>query len=144
MAEEMLTPGDGQVRAMILLMTNPVRSAANSAQLEDAFSRLDLLVAVDFYVNETTPHAHVILPTPSPAELASYELGLYLLSVRNVAKWSDPAVPAPREVPETWQVLSSLAARLMGLGGVPAVDVDDFVFRSSRKGRSPRTAGGRG
>jgi len=75
MAEEMLTPGDGQVRAMILLMTNPVRSAANSAQLEEAFSRLDFLVAIDFYINETTRHAHIILPTPSPAEQANYEIG---------------------------------------------------------------------
>ena len=95
MAEEMLTPGDGQVRAMILLMTNPVRSAANSEQLERAFAGLDFLVAVDFYINETTRHAHLILPTPSPAEQASYEVGLYLLSVRNVAKWSWPAVAPP-------------------------------------------------
>src|SRR5262249_61345561 len=73
MAEEMLTPGDGQVRAMILLMTNPLRSAANSRALEEAFSKLDFLVAVDFYINETTRHAHVILPTPSPAEQANYE-----------------------------------------------------------------------
>jgi anaerobic selenocysteine-containing dehydrogenase len=129
MAEEMLTPGDGQVRAMVLLMTNPVRSAANSAQLEEAFSRLDFLVAVDFYLNETTRHAHVILPTPSPAELSGYELGFYQLSVRNVAKWSWPAVPRPPDAPETWEVLAEIGARLMGLGGVPLKDVDDFVFR---------------
>jgi anaerobic selenocysteine-containing dehydrogenase len=62
MAEEILTPGDGQVRAMFLLMTNPLRSAANSTQLERAFAQLDLLVAVDFYINETTRHADFILP----------------------------------------------------------------------------------
>jgi anaerobic selenocysteine-containing dehydrogenase len=134
MAEEMLTPGDGQVRAMILLMTNPVRSAANSEQLERAFAGLDFLVAVDFYVNETTRHAHVILPTPSPAELASYEVGLYLLSVRNVAKWSWAAVPPPPGTPETWEVLSAIGARLMGLGGMPAQDVDDFVLRQFAEG----------
>jgi anaerobic selenocysteine-containing dehydrogenase len=134
MAEEMLTPGDGQVRAMILLMTNPLRSAANSAELEAAFSRLDFLVAIDFYINETTRHAHVILPTPSPAELASYELGFYLLSVRNMAKWSWPVVPPPREAPETWQVLSNLAARLMGFGGMPEPVVDDFIFRKLAEG----------
>ena len=128
MAEEMSTPGEGQVRAMVLLMTNPVRSAANSAELEQAFSQLDFLVAVDFYINETTRHAHIILPTPSPAELASYEVGLYTLSVRNVAKWSWPAVPAPPEMPHTWQVLSNLGARLMGLGEMPDKMVDDFVF----------------
>jgi anaerobic selenocysteine-containing dehydrogenase len=87
MAEEMLTPGEGQVRAMILLMTNPLRSAANSRQLEAAFAGLSFLVAVDFYINETTRFAHVILPTSSPAAQPNYEFGLYHLSVRNVAKW---------------------------------------------------------
>jgi anaerobic selenocysteine-containing dehydrogenase len=134
MAEEMLTPGDGQVRAMILLMTNPVRSAANSAQLEEALAQLDFLVAVDFYINESTRHAHLILPTPSPAEQANYEVGLYLLSVRNVAKWSWPAVPAPAGAPETWQVLSNIAARLLGLSALPERAVDDFVLRKFAEG----------
>jgi anaerobic selenocysteine-containing dehydrogenase len=134
MAEEMLTPGPGQVRAMILLMTNPLRSAANSAQLERAFAGLDFLVAVDFYLNETTRHAHIILPTPSPAEQASYEVGLYLLSVRNVAKWSWPAVEPPPDTPATWQVLSRLAASLMGLGALPAQAVDDVILRTFATG----------
>jgi anaerobic selenocysteine-containing dehydrogenase len=134
MAEEMLTPGAGQVRAMILLMTNPLRSAANSAQLERAFAGLDFLVAVDFYLNETTRHAHLILPTPSPAEQAGYEVGLYLLAVRNVAKWSERAVAPPPETPETWQVLSRLAAILMGLGKLPAQAVDDLILRRFAEG----------
>jgi anaerobic selenocysteine-containing dehydrogenase len=134
MAEEMLTPGPGQVRAMLLLMTNPLRSAANSEQLERAFAGLDFLVAVDFYLNETTRHAHLILPTPSPAEQASYEVGLYLLSVRNVAKWSWPAVPKPPDAPETWQVLSKLSAILMGLGALPAQAVDDVILRRFAEG----------
>src|SRR5262245_13322630 len=134
MAEEMLTPGPGQVRAMILLMTNPLRSAANSEQLERAFAGLEFFVAIDFYINETTRHAHLILPTPSPAEQANYELGLYLLSVRNVAKWSSPAVPAPPEVPQTWQVLSKIAAALMGLGAAPEQAVDDLILRVYAQG----------
>src|SRR5581483_9600701 len=134
MAEEMLTPGDGRVRAMVLLMTNPVRSAANSEQLERAFKDLDFLVAIDFYINETTRHAHVILPTPSPAEQANYEVGFYLLSVRNVAKWSTAAVPPPAGTPETWEVLAQIGARLMGLAGVPLKDVDEFVFRKFAEG----------
>jgi anaerobic selenocysteine-containing dehydrogenase len=133
-AEEMLTPGDGQVRAMVTLMTNPVRSAANSAQLDQAYSQLDFFVAVDFYINETTRHAHVILPTPSPAELPGYEIGLYNLSVRNVAKWSWAVVPPPPGQPETWQVLSALAARLMGMADVPEKVVDDFIFQRFAEG----------
>jgi anaerobic selenocysteine-containing dehydrogenase len=129
MAEEILTPGDGQVRAMILLMTNPLRSAANSEQLEAAFARLDFLVAVDFYLNETTRHAHLILPTPSPAEQANYEFGLYHLSVRNVAKWSSPAVPPPPGSPEAWQVLLRLSAIFMGKVDQPEKEIDDLIFQ---------------
>jgi len=110
-------------------MTNPLRSAANSDQLERAFAGLDFFVAIDFYINETTRHAHLILPTPAPSEQSGYEVALYLLSVRNVAKWSWAAVPAPPERPETWQVFSAIAARLLGMGHLPEQAVDDFVFR---------------
>lgn len=134
MAEEMLTPGEGQVRAMILLMTNPVRSAANSEQLERAFAGLDFMVAIDFYINESTRHAHIILPTPSPAEQSNYEVGLYTLSVRNIAKWSWAAMPTESGVPETWEVLSNIGARLMGMGGMPAQMIDDFILRRFAEG----------
>ena len=128
MAEEILTPGEGQVRAMILVMTNPLRSAANSAQLEAAFSQLDFLVAIDIYINETTRHAHLILPTPTPAEQSNYEFGLYHLSVRNMAKWSSPAVSPPAGVPEAWQVLLKLSAPFLGMGDGSIKDIDDTVF----------------
>lgn len=133
MAEEILTPGDGQVRAMFLLMTNPLRSAANSAQLEQAFAQLDLLVAVDFYLNETTRYADFILPTPTAAEHEHYDVGMYCLSVRNVAKWSPAALPARdqhgEEIPHTWEILANLGARLMGFGGASLADIDELVLR---------------
>lgn len=127
LAEEMRTPGEGQVRAMILLMTNPVCSAANSQQLDEAFSNLDFLVAVDFYINETTRHADIILPTPAATEHAGYEVGLYLLAVRNVAKWSWPAVATDDGTQDSWQVLLNLGARLMGLEDLSEQELDDLV-----------------
>jgi anaerobic selenocysteine-containing dehydrogenase len=129
MAEEMLTPGEGQVRAMILLMTNPLRSAANSGRLEAAFRGLDFLVAVDFYVNETTRLADIILPTPSPAEQPNYEFGLYHLSVRNVAKWSWAAVEPPAGAMPAWEVLLRLGAMFLGAHGLSTKSVDDLLFR---------------
>jgi anaerobic selenocysteine-containing dehydrogenase len=128
MAEEILTPGEGQVRAMILIMTNPLRSAANSAQLEAAFAQLDFLVAIDIYLNETTRHAHLILPTLTPAEQANYEFLLYHLSVRNIAKWSSPAVSPPAGMPEAWHVLLRLSALFLGMSDKLLTDVDDTVF----------------
>jgi anaerobic selenocysteine-containing dehydrogenase len=128
MAEEILTAGQGQVRAMILLMTNPLRSAANSAELERAFASLDFLVAVDFYINETTRCADIILPTPSPAEQPCYEFGLYHLPVRNVTKWSRQAVDSAPESPPAWEVLLRLAALLTGMNGHSVREMDDVIF----------------
>jgi len=129
MAEEILTPGEGQVRAMVLLMTNPLCSAANSEELTRAFEDLDLLVAVDFYLNESTRHADFILPTPSAGEEESYEIGLYNLAVRDVAKWSERGVAPPPDAQSAWQVLSRLGAGLMGMADVPPQAVDDFVLK---------------
>ena len=128
MAEEILTPGDGQVRAMITLMTNPVRSTANSDQMDVAFASLEFFVAVDFYINETTRHAHLILPTPTAAEQSYYELGLYQLAIRNFTKWSPAAVSPPPGTPEAWQVMLKLSGIFMGMADRPLKDVDDAVF----------------
>src|SRR5262249_17088316 len=129
MAEEILTPGDGQVRAMILVMTNPLRSAANSQQLEAAFSHLDFLVAVDFYINETTRHAHLILPTPSPVEHANYEWGPYHLSFRTVPNCWWSAFPPPPDAPDAWEVLLRLRAIFMGMLDRSLQNIDEVVFR---------------
>ncbi|HYB98035.1 MAG TPA: molybdopterin oxidoreductase family protein [Candidatus Limnocylindrales bacterium] len=129
MCEEMLTPGPGQVRAMILLATNATVSAANSARLTEAFAGLDYLVCIDFYINETTRLANVILPPPSYVEHSGYELALYLLSVRDVAKWYSEAVPPPQGAQQSWQILLTLSAHLLGMGGAPLQMMDDFVLR---------------
>ncbi|HEY6178208.1 MAG TPA: molybdopterin-dependent oxidoreductase, partial [Kofleriaceae bacterium] len=62
MAEEITTPGDGQLKAVNSVATNPVLSAPNGAQLASALDQLELMVSVDIYLNETTRHADVILP----------------------------------------------------------------------------------
>src|SRR5262249_13143603 len=106
----------------------PLRSAANSRQLEAAFAGLTFLVAVDFYINETTRFAHVILPTASPAAQPNYEFGLYPLSLRNLVKWASP-VPAPAQAPAAGLVLARLSGILMGMPDQSAEEIDDVVFR---------------
>ena len=100
LAEEIETPGEGQVRALITVAGNPILSTPNSGRLERAVEGLDLMVSIDIYVNETTRHADVILPAPEPLEKAHYDLALYQLSTRNVANYSPRRLRArgPRRV----------------------------------------------
>src|ERR671914_790862 len=112
LAEEIDTPGEGQVRALITLAGNPARSTPNSARIEAALESLDLYVAVDIYVNETTRHADVILPVPSPVQRSHYDLAFYQLSIRNVANYSPPVLES--DIPDEWVTLLRLAAIAAG------------------------------
>ena len=122
LAEEIDTPGEGQVRALVTLAGNPLVSTPNAERLARAVEGLDLVISIDIYVNETTRHADVILPAPEPLEKAHYDLALYQLAVRNVANYS-PAV-FESEVPAEWRTLLRLAALIAGQG--PDADVDAF------------------
>jgi len=114
LAEEIETPGEGQVRALITLAGNPARSTPNSGRLESALETLDLYVAVDVYVNETTRHADVILPVPSPLQRSHYDLAFYQLSIRNVANYSPPVLAPDPSVPDEWATLLRLTAIAAG------------------------------
>jgi anaerobic selenocysteine-containing dehydrogenase len=114
LAEEIETPGEGQLRALITLAGNPARSTPNSSRIERALESLELCVAIDIYVNETTRHADVILPVPSPLQRSHYDLAFYQLSVRNVANYSAPVLAPDPDVPDEWVTLLRLAAVAAG------------------------------
>ena len=90
LADEILTPGDGQIRAMITIAGNPVLSAPGGARLEDAFASLDFMVSVDIYLNETTRHADIILPATTGLEVPHFDVFFNSFAVRNTAKFSEP------------------------------------------------------
>ncbi|MCL4265264.1 MAG: molybdopterin oxidoreductase family protein [Anaerolineae bacterium] len=118
MAEEILTPGEGQIRGMITVAGNPVLSTPNGGQLDEALAQLDFMVAIDIYINETTRHANIILPTTTGLETEHYDLVFHLLAVRNTAKYS-PALFEPEEgMLHDWQVLGELRRRLEGGGPI--------------------------
>lgn len=126
LADEILTPGDGQVRALITVCGNPCLSTPNAARLEEALGQLDFMMSLDVYLNETSRHADVILPGPTPLERPHYDLALYQLAVRNVANWT-PAV-LPTDVPQEWETLLRLTGIVMGMGAAPDLAaLDDFV-----------------
>ncbi|MCB0579352.1 MAG: molybdopterin oxidoreductase family protein [Phaeodactylibacter sp.] len=95
LAEEIETPGEGQIRALLTVAGNPVLSTPNGARLDEALAGLEHMVCIDFYLNETTRHASVILPPPSPLERAHYDVAFQHLAVRNTAKFSDPLFEPP-------------------------------------------------
>lgn len=123
LAEDIDTPGDGQIRALVTVSGNPVLSTPNGARLAAALDGLDYMISVDIYLNETTRHADLVLPTTSPLEHDNYDLLLYNLAVRNVAKFSPASIEPAPEAKHDWEILLSLAAPLMGLpGDVRALD----------------------
>jgi anaerobic selenocysteine-containing dehydrogenase len=129
LAEEIETPGEGQVRALITVAGNPILSTPNSGRLEGAVEGLDFMLSIDIYVNETTRHADVILPAPQPLEKAHYDLAFYQLSARNVANYSPPVFE--REGPAEWEVFMRIAGVIAGQG--PNADVelfDDMVIQT--------------
>jgi len=116
LAEEIDTPGDGQVRALVTHAGNPVLSTPNGARLARAIVGLDFFVAVDFYVNETTRLAHVILPPTGPLERDHYDVAFNVLAVENVARYSPPMVPRAADARHDWEILNALTWRLAGGG----------------------------
>lgn len=112
MADEILTPGDGQIRAMIIHAGNPVLSVPNGPRLEQAFGQLDLLVSIDIYRNETSRFAHYILPPTGPLEHGHFELALHSVAVRNTVKYSPPLLAPPGDALHDWQILAELTARI--------------------------------
>lgn len=109
LAEECLTPGDGQVRALVTVAGNPVLSTPNGRQLEQALGALDFMVSIDFYVNETTRHAHLILPPTAGLEHDHYDLIFHHLAVRNTARWSPPLFERPAGTRHDWEIFNGLA-----------------------------------
>ena len=114
LAEEIDTPGEGQIRALITQAGNPLVSTPNSDRLERAVEGLDFMLSIDIYVNETTRHADVILPAPGPLEKSQYDLALYQLAARNVANYS-PAI-LESELPAEWRTLARLTGIVSGQG----------------------------
>ena len=123
LAEEILTPGEGQVRALITGAGNPVLSTPNGQQLDKALASLEFMVSVDFYLNETTRHADVILPPTAPMEHDHYDLALSVFAVRNVTRYSAPAFEKPEGAMHDWEIMSEAGnylARALGVDPRPS------------------------
>ncbi|UHJ57463.1 molybdopterin oxidoreductase family protein [Mycolicibacterium fortuitum] len=131
LAEEIDTAGEGQIKAMITIAGNPVLSAPDGDRLDKALERVEFMLSVDPYLNETTRHADVILPPPPPSRSAHFDVALNNLAVRNNVRYSPPALPLDGR-PDEPEILSRLALILYGVGydGDPAL-VDAQVIATT-------------
>ncbi len=137
LAEEIQTPGDGQVKALITIASNPALSSPNGPRLAAAMDELEFMVSVDIYVNETSRHADVILPGTSPLEDSHYDVAFSQLSYRNHARYSHPVFPRAADRPEEWQVLLRLIGIIQGKGEADINLIDDELLMDDLR----RTAG---
>ena len=112
MAEEMLTEGEGQVKGLVTVAGNPVLSTPNGRQMDQGLEGLDFMVAIDFYLNETTRHANIILPPVSPLEREHYDVIFHLLAVRNTARYAPALFEPPKSAKHDWQIFHELEQRL--------------------------------
>ncbi len=117
LADEILTPGTGQIRALVTHAGNPVLSAPDGRRLDRALGDLEFMVAIDLYLNETTRHADIILPPAGPLEQGHYDLIFNMLAVRNVARYSPPMLPLPATARQDFDILAELARRLSSTRG---------------------------
>ncbi|WP_111508054.1 molybdopterin-dependent oxidoreductase [Mycobacterium kyogaense] len=131
LAEEIETPGDGQITAMITIAGNPVLSAPDGDRLDKALDSVAFMISVDPYLNETTRHADVILPPPPPSRSPHFDVALNALAIRNNARYSPPALPLDGR-PSEAEILSRLALVVFGMGqdADPAL-VDEQVIATT-------------
>jgi anaerobic selenocysteine-containing dehydrogenase len=112
LSEEILADGPRRVRALLTLAGNPVLSTPNGGQLDRALASLDFMVSIDFYLNETTRHADLILPPTGPLEHDHYDLAFHVLAVRNTARYSPSVFEPAADTRHDWQILGELQRRL--------------------------------
>lgn len=112
LADEILTSGEGQIKAMVSVAGNPVVTTPNADQLDKAFESLEFYVAVDIYINATTRHADIILPGCTALEIAQYDVSFHNLAVRNTVKYSPPLFEKEDYQKDDWEILQELTARL--------------------------------
>jgi anaerobic selenocysteine-containing dehydrogenase len=112
LADEILTPGEGQIKALITIAGNPVLTTPNGRKLEQALEQLELQVAIDFYQNETSSQADYILPPTTSLEHSHFDLIFNALASRNIVRYSPAVVEAPKESYEDWEIMLELWSRI--------------------------------
>ncbi len=127
MAEEIDTPGEGQIKGLVTCAANPVLSAPGSDRLDAALPLLECMVSFDNYLNETTRHAHLIFPSPSFLESPHFDMWSWIFSLTSGGHYSTPIFATP-DRPEHWRVIARVGAILAGNPDADIDVMDDTYF----------------
>jgi anaerobic selenocysteine-containing dehydrogenase len=137
LAEEIATPGNGQLKGLITIAGNPAISAPDAARLSEALPMLECMISVDNYLNETTRHAHVLLPGLSALEQPHYDEMIWSWATRSGGNFS-PAVFPRDDRPHESEILTRLGAMVAGAHNddidVKAFDDGFFTALAQAKG----------
>ncbi|MEV0412216.1 molybdopterin-dependent oxidoreductase [Streptomyces sp. NPDC050448] len=142
LAEEIETPGDGRIRALVVIAANPVLSAPDGQRLDAALAGLDFMVSIDPYLNETSRHAHVVLPPPPPSQSAHHDFAFNGFAIRNQARYTRPAVPLEAGRLDECEIHARLVLAVSGMHGSAApAAVDDVVIQGvlAKESADPRS-----
>ncbi|MFD5421295.1 molybdopterin oxidoreductase family protein [Streptomyces sp. NPDC127069] len=132
LAEEIETPGEGRIRAVISVAANPVLSAPDGRRLDAALAGLDFMISVDPYLNETSRHAHVVLPPPPPSRTAHHDFSFNGFAIRNQVRYTRPAVPLEADRLDECEILARLVLAVSGMhGSAEPSAVDDMAVRAA-------------
>ncbi len=118
LADEISTPGEGQIRALITHAGNPVLSAPDGQRLDAALPGLDFMVSIDMYINETTRHANIILPPVGPLERGQFDPVFHFVAIRNTIKYAPAMLTPPPGALRDWEILLELTSRLLDTGSI--------------------------
>lgn len=135
LVDEIETEGDGQVRAVITVAGNPVLSSPQGDRLGKALASAEFVVSLDPYINETTKHADIIIPSPSPLERDHFGLVFHALAVRNTVKYSPPLFTPAKHVHDEWETMLAIAKRIQTLrNGSPSAAKRTVFSTLEKKG----------
>ncbi|CAM5648387.1 Molybdopterin-dependent oxidoreductase OS=Streptomyces cyaneofuscatus OX=66883 GN=G3I52_26760 PE=3 SV=1 [Streptomyces cyaneofuscatus] len=143
LAEEIETPGEGRIRALIVLAANPVLSAPDGDRLDAALAgHLDFMVSVDPYLNETSRHADVVLPPPPPSQSAHFDFAFNSFAVHNQVRYTRAPIPLEDGRMDESEIHARLILAVSGMHGAPPSAVDDLAIATAitkARAQRPRT-----
>ncbi|MCY0925227.1 molybdopterin oxidoreductase family protein [Streptomyces sp. H27-H1] len=128
LAEEIETPGEGRIRAVVSIAANPVLSAPDGRRLDAALAGLDFMVSIDPYLNETSRHAHVVLPPAPPSQSAHFDFSFNTFAIRNQVRYSPPAVPLEDGRMDECEIHARLVLAVSGMHGTDPAAVDELAI----------------